>query len=106
MDVATLGALGVIVVGLATAGAAWRGHRGSHQGVVMTGYGGLLDRLQTERLGLETQLVAAKAALTAAYTEAALERAEKERLRLEIAQLQTQIADRDRQIAALGGPTP
>lgn len=99
MDVATLGAMGVIVVGLATAGAAWRGHRGSHQGVVMTGYGGLLDRLQAERLGLETQLVAAKA-------ELALERAEKERLRLEIAQLQTQIADRDRQIAALGGPTP
>ncbi|MBT2508793.1 hypothetical protein J7I98_23480 [Streptomyces sp. ISL-98] len=99
MDVATLGAVGTIAVGLAAATAAWIGHRGSHQGVVMTGYGGLLDRLQAERLGLEAKLAAAETALTAAYSD-------KAQLQAEIEQLEAQIADRDRQIAALGGPTP
>lgn len=98
MDAATLSAIGVIVAGLAAAAAAWIGHRGSHQGVVMTGYGGLLDRLQAERLGLEAKLAAAETALAAAY-------ADKAQLKAEIEQLEAQIADRDRQIAALGRPT-
>lgn len=99
MDAATLGAAGTIVAGLAAAAAAWVGHRGSHQGVVMTGYGGLVNELQEERADL-------RAKLAAAYAELAGERADKAALQAQIAQLQAEIAERDRQIAALGGQTP
>lgn len=111
MDAATIGAVGTIVVGLAAAAAAWIGQRTSaratHQGVVMTGYGGLVNELQEERADLRERL-------TAKQAELAGERADKAALQAEIAQLHAQIADRDRQIAALtaqveaarGGPTP
>lgn len=99
MDAATLGAVGTIVVGLAAATAAWIGHRGSHQGVVLTGYGGLVNELQEERADL-------RAKLAAAYADLAGERADKAALQAQIAQLQAEIVNRDRQIIALGGPTP
>lgn len=103
MDAATLGAVGTIVVGLAAAAAALIGQRtnarASHQGAVMTGYGGLVNELQEERADLREKLAAA-------YAELANERADKAGLQAQIAQLQAGIADRDRQIAALGGPTP
>ncbi|MFJ8863602.1 hypothetical protein ACIRD8_34945 [Streptomyces sp. NPDC102451] len=102
MDAATLGAVGTIVVGLAAAAAALIGQRSNaratHQGAVMTGYGGLVNELQEERATLRQEL-------TAAYAELAGERADKAQLQAQIAQLQAAIADRDRQIAALGGPT-
>jgi chromosome segregation ATPase len=109
VDAATLGAVGAIVVGLATAAAALIGQRTSaratHQGAVMTGYGGLVDNLQEERDALRTERDALRAELAAAYAELTAERADKAGLHTQIAQLQADIADRDRQIAALGGPT-
>ncbi|MER5892412.1 hypothetical protein [Streptomyces sp. NPDC001876] len=103
MDAATLAAVGTIVVGLAAAAAALIGQRtnarATHQGAVMTGYGGLVNELQEERAAM-------RAELTAAYDELAKERADHAALTLRVAQLEADIADRDRQIAALGGPTP
>lgn len=107
MDAATYGALGTILVGLAAATGAWIGKRGenraNHQGVVMTGYGGLVNELQEERADLREKL-------GAAYTELARERADKTELINRIARLESEIAARDRQIAELtaarGGPTP
>ncbi|MFJ8883594.1 hypothetical protein ACIRJR_09290 [Streptomyces sp. NPDC102402] len=103
MDAATLGAVGTIVVGLAAAAAALIGQRAgaraTHQGAVMTGYGGLVNELQEERAAMRTEL-------TAVYSELARERADKAALHLRVAELEAGIADRDRQIAALGGTTP
>ncbi|MEU0370650.1 hypothetical protein ABZ070_10355 [Streptomyces sp. NPDC006283] len=102
MDAATIGAVATIVVGLAAATAAVIGQRSNaratHQGVVMTGYGGLVNELQEERSDL-------RAKLTEAYADLARERADKAELVARIAHLETEIAARDRQIAALGGPT-
>jgi phage shock protein A len=107
VDAATYGALGTILVGLAAAIGAWIGKRGenraNHQGVVMTGYGGLVNELQEERADLREKL-------TAAYAELAAARADKAELLGHISRLETEIANRDRQIAELtaarGGPTP
>ncbi|MEU7327245.1 hypothetical protein [Streptomyces parvus] len=108
MDAATLAAVGTIVVGLAAATAALIGHRATaratHQGAVMTGYGGLVDNLQEERDALRTERDALRAELTAVYAELASERADRAAVQAEIARLTAEIADRDRQIAALGGP--
>ncbi|MFH9768998.1 hypothetical protein ACH4N4_05390 [Streptomyces microflavus] len=111
MDAATLAAVGSIVVGLAAAAAALIGQRtnarATHQGAVMTGYGGLVDQLQEERETLRRERDDLRTALTAAYAELASERAgraDRAALQAQIVQLQTEIADRDRQIAALGGP--
>lgn len=102
MDAATLGAVGTIVVGLAAATAALIGQRSNaratHQGVVLTGYGGLVNELQEERADL-------RAKLAAAYAELAGERADKAALQAQIATLQAEIAARDRRIADLGGPS-
>ncbi|MFD8404676.1 hypothetical protein ACFV1G_08330 [Streptomyces anulatus] len=102
MDAATLAAVGTIVVGLAAAAAALIGQRtnarATHQGAVMTGYGGLVNELQEERADLREKLAAA-------YLELASERADRAALQAQIAQLTAAIADRDRQIAALGGPS-
>ncbi|MER6598992.1 hypothetical protein [Streptomyces parvus] len=108
MDAATLAAVGSIVVGLAAAAAALIGQRtnarATHQGAVMTGYGGLVDNLQEERDTLRRERDELRADLTAAYAELASERADRAALQAQIAQLTAEIADRDRQIAALGGP--
>ncbi|MET9517047.1 hypothetical protein [Streptomyces sp. NPDC002994] len=102
MDAATIGAVGTILVGLAAAAAAWIGQRNNaratHQGVVLTGYGGLVNELQEERADL-------RAKLTAAYAELAGERADKAALVAQIATLREEIAARDRQITDLGGPS-
>jgi septal ring factor EnvC (AmiA/AmiB activator) len=107
VDAATFGAVGTILVGLAAAIGAWIGKRGenraTHQGVVMTGYGGLVNELQEERADLRQKL-------TEAHAELARERADQAALLARIAHLETEIAARDRQIAELtaarGGPTP
>jgi septal ring factor EnvC (AmiA/AmiB activator) len=107
VDAATIGAVATIVVGLAAAAAAIIGQRSNaratHQGVVMTGYGGLVNELQEERADLRQKL-------TEAHAELARERADQAALLARIAHLETEIAARDRQIAdltaALGGPTP
>jgi hypothetical protein len=107
VDAATFGAVGTILVGLAAATGAWIGKRGenraNHQGVVMTGYGGLVNELQEERQDLREKL-------TAAYADLAAERADKAQHLATIARLEAEIATRDRQIAELtaarGGPTP
>ncbi|MEE1738836.1 hypothetical protein PUR49_20320 [Streptomyces sp. BE147] len=110
MDAATIGAIGTIVVGLAAAAAALIGQRtnarATHQGAVMTGYGGLVDNLQEERDALRAERDTLRAELTAAYADLASERADRAALQAQIAQLQTEIADRDRQIAALRRLTP
>lgn len=110
MDAATLGAIGAIVVGLAAATASWVGQRGSaratHQGAVMTGYGGLVDQLQEERAVLQGRLSTAETELASAYAELSRERADRAALQAEIAQLRTEIADLERQLDQLGGPTP
>lgn len=91
MDAATLGALGTIVVGLAAAAAALIGHRGanaaSHSGVVISGYGGLVDQIQEERDKLQVKVVENERQLAAAYAELAAERADKAALNERIAEL-------------------
>lgn len=103
MDAATIGAVATIVVGLAAASAALIGQRSNaratHQGVVMTGYGGLVNELQEERSDL-------RAKLAEAYAELAGERADKAQLQAQITQLHGEIADRDRRIAQLEGSPP
>ncbi|WP_097865895.1 hypothetical protein [Streptomyces sp. rh34] len=103
MDAATIGAVGTIVVGLAAAAAALIGQRtnarATHQGVVMTGFGGLVNELQEERADLREKLAQA-------HAELAGERSDKAQLHAQIAQLQAEIAERDRQIAALRRTAP
>ncbi|MFE3386382.1 DUF3450 domain-containing protein [Streptomyces anulatus] len=103
MDAATLAAVGTIVVGLAAAAAALIGQRtnarATHQGVVMTGFGGLVNELQEERADLREKLAQA-------HAELAGERSDKAQLHAQIAQLQAEIAERDRQIAALRRTAP
>ncbi|OKK06407.1 hypothetical protein AMK26_10295 [Streptomyces sp. CB03234] len=107
MDAATLGALGVIVVGLASATAAWIGQRGanrsSQSGVVISGYGGLVNELQEERADLRTKLAEAERLLAAAYAELAGERADKARLQAQITELNAEITRLRGRIAELGG---
>ncbi|MEU3289882.1 hypothetical protein [Streptomyces longwoodensis] len=107
MDAATLGAAGTIVVGLAAAGAALIGHRGanaaSQSGVVISGYGGLVDQLQEERDKAQTKLVENERLLAAAYAELAHERANKAEL---LGQITALTAENERlrdRIAELGG---
>ena len=103
MDAATLAAIGTIIVGLAAAAAALIGQRAgaraTHQGAVMTGYGGLVNELQEERADL-------RAKLAQAHAELAGERSDKAQLHAQIARLEAEIADRDRQLADLRRTTP
>jgi septal ring factor EnvC (AmiA/AmiB activator) len=109
VDAATLGAIGAIVVGLAAATASWIGQRGSaranHSGAVMNGYATFVGQLQAERDKLQGKLSTAEAALAAAYAELARERADRAALEGEIARLRNTIADLERQLDLLGGPT-
>lgn len=110
MDAATLGAVGMIAVGVVTAAAAVYGHRGqqraTYTGVVMTGYGGLVDQLQEERDKLRTQLAENETRLAAAYAELAGERADKAQLQSQIAELTNEIARLRLRIAELEGAAP
>ncbi|MFD5838236.1 hypothetical protein ACFWHV_32505 [Streptomyces collinus] len=110
MDAATLGAVGTIVVGLAAAGAALIGHRGANSaqqsGVVISGYGGLVNELQEERDKLRDRLVETERLLAAAYAELASERAEQAGLHEQITALLVEQARlRDRIIELGGQPT-
>ncbi|WP_406202560.1 hypothetical protein OG331_31690 [Streptomyces sp. NBC_01017] len=107
MDAATLGAVGTIVVGLAAAAAALIGHRGanaaSQSGVVISGYGGLVDQLQEERDKLRDRVVENERLLAAAYAELASERADKAALHEQIAALNAENNRLRDRIVELGG---
>jgi septal ring factor EnvC (AmiA/AmiB activator) len=107
VDAATLGAVGTIIVGIAAAAAALIGQRGatraSQSGVVISGYGGLVNELQEERADLRTKLSEAERLLAAAYAELAGERADKARLQGQITELNAEITRLRDRIAELGG---
>ncbi len=107
MDAATLGAVGVIVVGLATAAGAWIGKRGENRiaqsGAVLGGYSTLVDNLQEERDKVRAQLAENESRLSAAYAELAGERAGKAELLAQITALTTENARLHARIAELGG---
>ncbi|HET9382259.1 MAG TPA: hypothetical protein VFP69_15710 [Streptomyces sp.] len=107
MDAATLTAVGVIVVGLATAAAALVGHRGanaaSQSGAVLGGYSTLVDNLQEERDKLRERLAETERLLAAAYAELAGERAGTAALERRIGELEAENAVLRARIAELGG---
>lgn len=107
MDAATLGAVGVIVVGLATAAGAWIGKRGetraTQSGQVLGGYSSLVDNLQEERDKVRAQLAENEVRLAAAYAELAGERAGTADLLRQITELTTENARLHARIAELGG---
>ncbi|MFJ6438551.1 hypothetical protein [Streptomyces sp. NPDC091416] len=107
MDAATLGAVGVIVVGLATAAGAWIGKRGENRAAqsagVLGGYSSLVDNLQEERDKVRAQLVENEVRLAAAYAELAGERAGTADLLRQITELTTENARLHGRIAELGG---
>lgn len=104
MDVAQLGAIGTIVVGLATAIGAAIGKRGENRNNAasgaVTGYGALVADLQEERDKVRARLAETERQLTEAYRELADARAEKADLLAQIHELTT---ERDRLIVQLGG---
>ncbi|AKY02193.1 hol-like chemotaxis [Streptomyces phage SF1] len=104
MDVATLGAVGTILVGLATAVGALVGKRGENRaaqsGAVIGGYGALVDNLQEERdkaqaklAENEQRLAEAYRELSAAHTDNAEKRAEITILRAENERLRARITE-------------
>ncbi|MEV8394845.1 MULTISPECIES: hypothetical protein [unclassified Streptomyces] len=107
MDVATLGAVGTIVVGLAAAAAAVVGQRGanraSQSGAVLGGYSTLVDNLQEERDKLRDRLVENERLLAGAYAELASERADKAALQGQITTLTTENRQLRERIVELGG---
>lgn len=107
MDAATLGAVGVIVVGLATATGAWIGKRGenrvSQSGVVLGGFSSLVDNLQEERDKLTAKLAENELLLAAAHAELDGERAGKAELLAQITELTTENGRLHARIAELGG---
>lgn len=109
MDAAMLGALGTIAVGVAAASGALIGKRGenkaNHSGVVLTGYGGLVNELQEERGDLRSKLADAERKLADAYAELARERDNVKDLQTQITQLHDEIAGLRARIAELEGQT-
>lgn len=107
MDAASLGAVGAIIVGLATAAAALIGHRGanvaSQSGAVLGGYSTLVDNLQEESDKLRRQLAENEVKLAAAYAELASERADKAALQGQITTLTTENRQLRDRIVELGG---
>ncbi|MER5892268.1 hypothetical protein [Streptomyces sp. NPDC001876] len=107
VDAATLGAVGVIVVGLATATGAWIGKRGENRvtqsGTVLGGYSTLVDNLQEERDRVQQKLAENESALSAARAELAGEQAGKRALLAQITELTTENARLHARIAELGG---
>jgi chromosome segregation ATPase len=107
VDAATLGAVGVIIVGLATAAGAWIGKRGenrvSQSGAVLGGYSSLVDNLQEERDKAQQHLAENEVRLAAAYAELAGERAGKAELLTQITELTTENARLHARISELGG---
>lgn len=109
MDAAMLGALGTIAVGIAAAGGALVGKRGenraNHSGVVLTGYGGLVNELQEERADLREKLANAERALADAYAELARERDNVKTLQAQITDLHREIEGLRQRITELEGQT-
>lgn len=107
MDAATWGAVGLVAAGLITALAAVYGHRGqqrvNHVGVVMTGYGGLLDQVQEERDKAQAKLAENEQLLATAYADLTRERTDMTAARQRIAQLETENENLRARITALGG---
>jgi chromosome segregation ATPase len=107
VDAASLGAVGAIIVGLATAAAALIGHRGanvaSQSGAVLGGYSTLVDNLQEESDKLRRQLAENEVKLAAAYAELASERADKAALQGQITTLTTENRQLRDRIVELGG---
>ncbi|MEU6661273.1 hypothetical protein [Streptomyces sp. NPDC046821] len=105
MDVATLGAIGTILVGLATAAGAAIGKRGENRTAqaagVFGGYGALVGDLQEERDKLRERLADVERQLIEAFRELADARAEKAQL---LSQIHDLTGERDRLLAQLGGP--
>jgi hypothetical protein len=111
-----LGAVVSLVVGVATAVGAYVGKRGenrtAHTGVLITGYGGLVDQVQEERDKVKderdhllAQVAEKDQLLAAAYAELARERADKAGLQAQIAELTTERQQLREQLVALGGDT-
>ncbi|MFF9123147.1 hypothetical protein ACF09J_07595 [Streptomyces sp. NPDC014889] len=107
MDAAAVGAVGAIVVGLASAVGALIGQRGanraSQSGAVLGGYSTLVDNLQEERNGLQVKLTENERLLAAAYAELASERADKAALQGRITELTAENERLRAQIVELGG---
>ncbi|MFE9296607.1 hypothetical protein [Streptomyces niveus] len=110
MDAATWGAVGLVAAGLITALAAVYGHRGQQRvaqsGVLITGYGGLVDQLQEERDKAQAKLAETEQKLAEAYADQTRERADRAELERRIAALTTERAALVRRIAELEGRTP
>ncbi|MGW5928095.1 hypothetical protein ACWF2L_17865 [Streptomyces anulatus] len=100
VDAATLGAIGVIVVGLATATGAWIGKRGEN---AISVYSSLVDNLQEERDKVRSQLAENETRLAAAYAELEGERAGKGELLTQITELTIENGRLRARIAELGG---
>lgn len=107
MDAAMLGAVGTIIVGIAAAAGAFAGKRGenraTHEGTVLTGYGGLVNELQEERADLRQKLAEAERKLADAYAELAKERENVAGLQGQINILHAEIAALRRRIGELEG---
>ncbi|WP_381797316.1 hypothetical protein [Streptomyces niveus] len=110
MDAATWGAVGIIAAGIVTAAAAVYGHRGQQRvtqsGVLITGYGGLVDQVQEERDRATAKLAETELRLAQAYADLAQERADKATLERRISELTTERGELRAQIAELEGRTP
>lgn|GEM_PF-1165184 len=107
MDVATLGAVGTILVGLATAVGAFVGKRGENRaaqsGAVLTGYGTLVGDLQEERDKAQTKLAETEQRLAEAYRELATTQTDNAQLRAEITVLRAEVERLRARVAELGG---
>ncbi|GGX01819.1 hypothetical protein [Streptomyces chryseus] len=107
MDAATLGAIGAILVGLATATGAFIGKRGENRagtaGAVLTSYDALVNNLQEERDKDRAARAEIEVRLAAAYAELAGERADKSALQTRITELTAENARLHSRIAELGG---
>ncbi|MET4927341.1 hypothetical protein P3L51_34120 [Streptomyces sp. PSRA5] len=110
MDAATWGAVGLVAAGLITALAAVYGHRGQQRvtqsGVLITGYGGLVDQLQEERAQAQAKLTETELRLAQAYADLAQERADKATLERRISELTAERGELRARIAELEGHTP
>lgn len=107
MDVATLGAVGTILVGLATAVGALVGKRGENRaaqsGAVIGGYGALVDNLQEERDKAQAKLAENEQRLAEAYRELSAAHTDNTEKRAEITILRAENERLRARITELGG---
>ncbi|MFI7009958.1 hypothetical protein [Streptomyces sp. NPDC050145] len=107
MDPATLGAVGTILVGLATAVGALVGKRGENRatqsGALIGGYGALVDDVKEERDKAKAALAETELRLAEAYRELADARSDAAQLRAEITVLTAEVERLRALVAELGG---